>query len=428
MKAEITAALVKAKVTAPTRDEVVYDTREPGFLLRVRRSGAHAYAVAVGRGQWVTIGAAGTKAWSPDQARAEAGRIKQRVAKGEPPTAKAAVKASVTLRAFLTETYEPWLAAHRKRADRKGREIRTAFPTLLDASLAEITPFALERWRRDRLAGVGRPAVPEDAKGRKPKRAVTHATCNRELAELKALFSRAVAWGKAHTNPVKALKLTREDHSVIRFLSAAEEQRLRQALDARDTQAQARRGTANAWRAQRGYPLLPAIGAYADYLTPLALLALNTGLRRGELLSLTWGAVDLVRGRVTVRAAHAKSGKARHVPLNTEARQVLVAWRPAEAPAEALVFPGPLDAAGQVQPLQETKTAWTGLLKAAGITAFRFHDLRHTFASKLVMRGVDLNTVRELLGHADLTMTLRYAHLAPEHLDAAVEKLVGVGR
>ena len=71
------------------------------------------------------------------------------------------------------------------------------------------------------------------------------------------------------------------------------------------------------------------------------------------------------------------------------------------------------------------KTAWQKVAKAAKLHAFTFHDLRHTFASKLVQAGVDLNTVRELLGHADIKMTLRYAHLAPEHKAAAVAKLVG---
>ena len=73
--------------------------------------------------------------------------------------------------------------------------------------------------------------------------------------------------------------------------------------------------------------------------------------------------------------------------------------------------------------VRDVKTAWLALMKDAAIEGFNFHDLRHTFASNLVMAGADLNTVRELLGHADMTMTLRYAHLAPEHKQATVDLL-----
>ena len=100
------------------------------------------------------------------------------------------------------------------------------------------------------------------------------------------------------------------------------------------------------------------------------------------------------------------------------------AWRPTVVEADCCVFGGATDAT----PLVTVKKAWRGLLAAAKVTSFRFHDLRHTFASKLVMAGVDLNTVRELLGHKSLAMTLRYAHLAPEHKAAAVEALVPKAR
>jgi integrase len=98
----------------------------------------------------------------------------------------------------------------------------------------------------------------------------------------------------------------------------------------------------------------------------------------------------------------------------------LRAREPGVPDASRLVFPG---RDGESR-LVDIKTGWMALLRKAEITQFRFHDLRHTFASKLVMAGVDLNTVRELLGHADIKMTLRYAHLAPEHKAAAVAKLV----
>ena len=167
-----------------------------------------------------------------------------------------------------------------------------------------------------------------------------------------------------------------------------------------------------------------AYDTYTDYVTPLVLLAMNTGLRRGELLQLRWRDLDLQRRILTVRGERAKTRQTRHVPLNSVATRVLKAWRPTVLDPEWCVFGGPTE----TTPLGTVKKAWRGVLKAATVTSFRFHDLRHTFASKLVMAGVDLNTVRELLGHKSIAMTLRYAHLAPEHKAAAVETLVRAKR
>uniref|UniRef100_UPI004047C2DE tyrosine-type recombinase/integrase n=1 Tax=Pseudomonas sp. TMP25 TaxID=3136561 RepID=UPI004047C2DE len=154
---------------------------------------------------------------------------------------------------------------------------------------------------------------------------------------------------------------------------------------------------------------------FADHLKPLTLLSLNTGMRQGEVFNLNWRDVDLTNKVLTVEGDTSKSGQTRHIPLNKEALAVLTNWRNA-GERQGYVFPG--QSGGR---LDNVKKSWAGVLTMAKITAFRWHDLRHTFASKLVMAGVPLNTVRDLLGHSDIKMTLRYAHLAPDSKAAAVE-------
>ncbi|WP_343239082.1 site-specific integrase [Stenotrophomonas sp.] len=116
---------------------------------------------------------------------------------------------------------------------------------------------------------------------------------------------------------------------------------------------------------------------------------------------------------LTIRPENAKSGRQRHIPLNVEAMEVLQRWARQAGERRA----------GKVFDVTDIKKGWGKLIADARIEEFRFHDLRHHFASRLVRAGVDLNTVRELLGHADITMTLRYAHLAPDTLAAAVARL-----
>jgi integrase len=143
----------------------------------------------------------------------------------------------------------------------------------------------------------------------------------------------------------------------------------------------------------------------------MVLLAMNTGLRRGELTSLEWGDVD-VRGKMlTVRDGNAKSGRTRHVSLNTEALDVLKRYRRQHS------------GEGRLFDLTRVNKSFAALLESASIEGLRFHDLRHSFASHLVMAGADLYVVKELLGHASIAMTERYAHLAPEHKAKAVALL-----
>ena len=161
-----------------------------------------------------------------------------------------------------------------------------------------------------------------------------------------------------------------------------------------------------------------ALGVAHEIKNPLQAMNLNLELAR-EKIARQGGDVDMTGAQLVVRGTKAKSGRTRYVPLNVDALDVLKAWRPLDAKPEGWVFAGP-----DGEQMFSLKTAWGKVAEAAKLDGFTFHDLRHSFASKLVQAGVDLNTVRELLGHADIKMTLRYAHLAPEHKAAAVQKLV----
>ena len=185
----------------------------------------------------------------------------------------------------------------------------------------------------------------------------------------------------------------------------------------RDAVAAKERHNANIWRQERGYELMPEIHGYSDHITPMVVLSLNTGLRQGELFSLAWESVDLRLKTMSVLASHSKGNKTRTIPLNPAALKVLASIRP--TPAKGLVFKSPVTGAE----FDNVKKAWVELTKAASIPGLRWHDMRHDFASQLVMRGAPLYTVQKLLGHANSRTTQRYAKLAPSTLADAVHLL-----
>jgi integrase len=409
MQAKIGNSLL-ARLTPEAKPYEVNDTELKGFLLRIQPSGVISYYCSYrnrqGKRNRLSLGRHPTV--TPAQARDHARQTLASVVKGEDPASAARPEKSHTLESYLKNDYGPWVKAHRKTGDATVDRIKASFPKLQSQSLAEFSPQQIDKWRTKATND-----------GKKP------ASINRDISALKSALSKAVEWGMLTEHPLRTVKLTKLDSGkVVRFLSTVEEGSLVATLDAREVRLRAERTSANKWRTERRYPLLPDLlsANFADHLKPMVLLSLNTGLRQGELFQLRWDAVDLERNTITIHGDNAKSGKTRHLPLNATALSALKSWKKQQEDVDGLVFPSV-----EGKPFDNVNKAWHRVLKDASINNFRWHDLRHHFASKLVMAGVDLNTVRELLGHSDIKMTLRYAHLAPEHKAAAVAKLVPPG-
>jgi len=394
--------LTKRVVTNAQPKDKPYEMRDiltRGLILRVQPSGHKAWIVSWAHGKRRTLGP--VDHITLEQARAHAAQaMAEAVQRGLPSLAKGRGD-TCTLGDFLADHYEPWARVELRRGARYAQRIRTHFADLLKRPLHEIDVPVVDRWWRERLS---------DGQGKQ----VAKATAYRDMATLRAALSMAVEWKLLEQNPLLGMRQKAvESRKIVRFLSPAEEARLRHALAARDQKAMQGRANGNAVRRARQMATLPDIpqDGFGDHLTPVVLLAMNTGLRRGELLSLQWSDIDLEAKVITIQARNAKNGRQRHVPMNAEALSVMTRWA-CQSCGQGRVF----------QP-NDPKKGWVALLHEAKISNFRFHDLRHDFASKLVRKGVDLNTVRELLGHADISMTLRYAHLAPDGLAAAVAKL-----
>jgi integrase len=409
MRAKISNSTVSRLKPDPKPYEV-NDTELRGFLLRVQPSGTMtyycAYRLPTGQRSRMKIGSSGI--YTPAQARDQAKLILAEVAQGnDPRAAKRAAKVN-DLRGFIEDRYRSWAATHLRQGERNVQRIISRFPGLLSKQLSDVNPWVIEKWRSERLKGK-----------------ISRVTVNNDVSALRSALSKAVEWQIIPAHPLAGLKPLKVDASGnVRFLTDDEEGCIRDALDEREDNFRKERDSANAWRRERDYPELPDLRSltFVDHLKPMVLLSINTGLRRGEVFHLQWSGVDLDRATVTVVGLRAKSRQTRHVPLNAEALSVLKGWKGPQANRDGLVFPGK-----EGRPFDNVNTAWRGLLKLAGIADFRWHDMRHHFASRLVMAGVDLNTVRELLGHSDIKMTLRYAHLASEHKAAAVERLVNHG-
>lgn len=401
MKEKLTAKLLGSLQVTGNEYEV-HDTTVGGLFVRVTAAGAKSYVVTWARGRKKTLGRVGIL--TLDQARTEATQyLAEARSHGEPLAVTQGRRGATlpSLRDFIDDTYMPWFKAHHKGHEKTQHTLSNNFDPIMAQRLDAITGRDLEQIRTGWMQAGNKAS-----------------TVNRKMGSISGVFSRAVEWEYIDTHPLAKLKQLKVDSKgVIRYLAADETKRLRDALDARQDEMRAERESANAWRTDRHKEPMPSLLElpFTDHLKPMVLVSLNTGMRRGELFDLKWSAVNFDTKTITVAGATTKTSDTRHIPMNKETIGVLEAWKK-QVSESPYVFPG--QGGGR---FEDVKSAWLKLLERAQIDGFRWHDMRHDFASRLVMAGVPLNTVRDLLGHADIKMTLRYAHLAPGTKAAAVE-------
>jgi len=228
---------------------------------------------------------------------------------------------------------------------------------------------------------------------------VEPATVNHEMKRLRHMMNKAIEWGYLRENPCKGIKNLKEPPGRIRYITPEELGSLLKACEPASL-------LENPHNEKRTFSKLLCV-----FLKPIVLTALHTGLRRGEILSLRWKDIDFKERKILVETT--KNNERKAPPIDDTLYSVLKSL-PVHLGTD-LVFPG-------ITGIQLTM-AFRRACKRAGIKDFRFHDLRHSFASYLTMAGENLRTVQTLLGHKDLRMTMRYSHLSPEHLKEAVSKL-----
>lgn len=279
-------------------------------------------------------------------------------------------------KSFMALAYEYALYAAANKADstvhRDNSRLRLLRRVFGKWKLKDIGNFDIERFKQCRRGQV------------KP------ATVNRELALLSHMFHKAVDWGYLESNPLQCVQLFKESPGRIRYLSDDERERL----------------------------LEECRHSKSTMLYSIVLTALLTGLRKSELQNLVWDDVDWSARIQTIVVRETKNNESRHIPISRTLLPVLRAlWN--QYPHSTYIFAKPDGTA-----YGNWRRAFESACRRANVKNFRFHDLRHTFASCLGMAGYNAYIIKALMGHKTLEMSARYTHIADDQLKAAVD---GIG-
>jgi integrase len=251
---------------------------------------------------------------------------------------------------------------HRDRSHIESR-LNLILPTFAHRQADQIKPAEIDAW------------IAENTE--------TPATANRYRALFSLIFREALRNGKVTSNPARLVRLRHEDNGRIRFLTDDEERRMRKVIT----------------------------NQFPEHLPELT-ISLGTGMRLSEQYSLTWEQIDLPRKEICLE--HTKNGSARTIPMNRDVVRAFEILKEMDSP-EAL--------STRVFPLQSPRYWFATALADAKITRYRWHDNRHTFCSRLAMRGENLKVIQQLAGHKTIQMSARYAHLGEKNLRTAVDGL-----
>ncbi len=239
-----------------------------------------------------------------------------------------------------------------------------------DRRLSEITPKDVDDYKKIRLKDVA------------------PSTVNRELQCARSLFNLAKRWKKFFgDNPVSVAKLIPVNNQKERILTMKEEERL--------------------------------LGLSNPYLKPILITALNTGMRKNEILTLRWTNIDLDTKIMTLEHTNTKTKRTRRIPINSVLRKLLLEQR-LKSGGNEYIFLSPTG--NPYKRHDSIKGSYERLCKKAGISGLRFHDLRHTAATRMIEAGASIVAVSKILGHSDIKMTMRYTH-PDTSLKEAVELL-----
>jgi integrase len=291
---------------------------------------------------------------------------------------------------YADKTYLPWAKENKLSFESDYYKVTSMFKEFFGKlCFKQITPMVIERYKRQRMAKPiertegGKTIFIE----RKPS------SVNRELALLSKIFSMAIRDGLTEINPCEKVKRYREDNKRTRYLSLEEEKNL-----------------------------LERLTAERAHIRPIVVLAIYTGMRRGEIFNLKWSDVDFARSYIHI--GKSKTGRARFIPMTEIVRDELEQLRAgAKQDAEHIFI---LPRTGK--PLTRIDKSFTGACKDAGIRNLRFHDLRHTTGTRLGEIGTDVFTIAEILGHSDIRMTARYTHATDNNLRKAAQGLENYGK